>query len=285
VQEACAPMLGHAADVDMDMDTDYVVPSPQRPLPGTASYLVPGAFQPDAVGTTITSRMPTPIQPSFAAQVRGNNWGGAAGNIMQAGLAVGHLASHPAPLAIDGLVDRNRAPEAGSQDQSIPRSLDYSSMHRWSALQTRSLPSPISESGGEEMSSPGMVLDGMQMRSNSVDNSHSLPPRSYSAVNLAALHPLLTSEEQSAGLAGMDGPADRDSAIDVNTPAVSSPLSMDTDLPATPSPRKGHSRSRHTVNSWTIQPGMKKSFSIGYRADCEKCRNKVPGHFNHIIVS
>ncbi len=28
-----------------------------------------------------------------------------------------------------------------------------------------------------------------------------------------------------------------------------------------------------------------KSFSIGYRADCEKCRNRVPGHFNHIIVS
>ncbi|OIW24679.1 hypothetical protein CONLIGDRAFT_584053 [Coniochaeta ligniaria NRRL 30616] len=55
---------------------------------------------------------------------------------------------------------------------------------------------------------------------------------------------------------------------------------------ATPSPpRKGHSRSRHTVNNWTQQPGMKKSFSIGYRSDCEKCRLKVPGHFNHIIIS
>ncbi|CCF47106.1 hypothetical protein CH063_15626 [Colletotrichum higginsianum] len=59
-----------------------------------------------------------------------------------------------------------------------------------------------------------------------------------------------------------------------------------TSAPATPSPgRKGHIRSRHTVNSWTWQPGMKKSLSIGYRADCEKCRLKVPGHFNHIIVS
>jgi len=55
--------------------------------------------------------------------------------------------------------------------------------------------------------------------------------------------------------------------------------------PTTPSPRRGHIRSRHTVNNWTWQPGMKKSFSIGYRADCEKCRLKVPGHFNHIIVS
>jgi hypothetical protein len=56
--------------------------------------------------------------------------------------------------------------------------------------------------------------------------------------------------------------------------------------PATPSPgRKGHIRSRHTVNSWNWQSGMKKSFSIGYRADCEKCRLKVPGHFNHIVIS
>ena len=136
------------------------------------------------------------------------------------------------------------------------------------------------------MGSPGMVLDGVQMRSNSMDNSHSLPPRSYSALNLHTLHPLFTSEEQSAQLADMNRPAsNRDSGIDVNPPTASSPVSMDTDPPATPSPRKGHSRSRHTLNSWTIHPGMKKSFSIGYRADCEKCRNKVPGHFNHIIVS
>jgi hypothetical protein len=59
----------------------------------------------------------------------------------------------------------------------------------------------------------------------------------------------------------------------------------DTD-PSSPSPgRKGHQRSKHTVNSWTWQPGMKKSFSIGYRSDCEKCRLKVPGHFNHIVIS
>jgi hypothetical protein len=44
-------------------------------------------------------------------------------------------------------------------------------------------------------------------------------------------------------------------------------------------------RSKHTIDSWTWQPGMKKSFSIGYRADCEKCRLKVPGHFNHIVIS
>jgi len=283
VVQPSVPMLGHAADMDMDMDTDYVVPSPQRPLPGGTNHLIPGAFQPDPIGTTITSRMPTPIQPSFAAQVRGNNWSGAAGNIMQpAPAALGQPASH----ANGG---SHTTAVVGFQDPSVPRSLEYSSSSGWNTMQTRSLPSPISEIGGEEMCSPGMVLDGMQMqmRSNSLDNSHSLPTRSYSALDLPSLHPLLTTEEQSAELAGMDRPASqqRDSGIDVNPPPVSSPVSMDTDPPATPSPRKGHSRSRHTVNSWTLQPGMKKSFSIGYRADCDKCRNKVPGHFNHIIVS
>jgi hypothetical protein len=63
----------------------------------------------------------------------------------------------------------------------------------------------------------------------------------------------------------------------------SSPISGGS--PGSPSPKKGHTRSRHTVNNWTQNLGMKKSFSIGYRADCEKCRLKVPGHFNHIIVS
>ncbi|ROT42632.1 hypothetical protein SODALDRAFT_19755 [Sodiomyces alkalinus F11] len=60
-----------------------------------------------------------------------------------------------------------------------------------------------------------------------------------------------------------------------------------TSVPATPSPgrSRGHVRSLHTVNSWTWQPGMKRSFSMGYRADCEKCRLKVPGHFNHIVIS
>ncbi|TQS37194.1 hypothetical protein Golomagni_02340 [Golovinomyces magnicellulatus] len=30
---------------------------------------------------------------------------------------------------------------------------------------------------------------------------------------------------------------------------------------------------------------IKKSFSMGYRTNCEKCRLKVPGHFSHIITS
>ena len=37
----------------------------------------------------------------------------------------------------------------------------------------------------------------------------------------------------------------------------------------------------------TIQSGKIKSekttLAMGYRADCEKCRARVPGHFNHFV--
>jgi len=57
-------------------------------------------------------------------------------------------------------------------------------------------------------------------------------------------------------------------------------------------PKKGHSRSKHSLRNWSgfggelngNAGGMKKSFSMGYRNDCEKCRMKVPGHFSHIIT-
>jgi hypothetical protein len=55
--------------------------------------------------------------------------------------------------------------------------------------------------------------------------------------------------------------------------------------------KKGHTRSKHSLRNWTGfgtemtgNSGMKRSFSMGYRADCEKCRMKVPGHFSHIIT-
>ena len=53
--------------------------------------------------------------------------------------------------------------------------------------------------------------------------------------------------------------------------------------------KKGHTRSKHSLRSWTGMgelggTGTKRTFSMGYRHDCEKCRDKVPGHFNHIIT-
>lgn len=56
--------------------------------------------------------------------------------------------------------------------------------------------------------------------------------------------------------------------------------------------KKGHNRSKHSLRQWTgpgygengDAGGMKRTFSMGYRSDCEKCRLRVPGHFSHIIT-
>ncbi|KAL4972801.1 hypothetical protein BDW66DRAFT_143387 [Aspergillus desertorum] len=33
----------------------------------------------------------------------------------------------------------------------------------------------------------------------------------------------------------------------------------------------------------SINPAKKLVFSMGYRADCDRCRNRVPGHYSHIL--
>ncbi|KUI55671.1 hypothetical protein VP1G_02989 [Cytospora mali] len=229
-------------DVDMDMDMD------------DSTHLGPGPSQPDLVQPgNITSRMPTPIHCSFAAQVRGGNWSGAAGNVMQSGFG-------QPPV-----------------DRSVPRTMDQtamSAMADWSMVQNRRLPSPISESGCDDLGRPGMALS---------SQSHpGMPPRAASAMDLS------TPARSSSALSTIsDITGESGSNYSGHTPITdsSSGNAMDIESPATPSPKKGHARSRHTLNSWTQMPGMKKTFSIGYRADCEKCQQKVPGHFNHIIVS
>ncbi|CAG7562110.1 unnamed protein product [Fusarium equiseti] len=175
-------------------------------------------------------RMPTPIQPSFAAQVRGQQ-------------------AMTGPNGVANLGHQNY------EDQSVPRTMAGG----WQAAQNeRRLPSPICEDYNtmacEPITPVNMQFDasvygspGMEHPNVRVEPS---PPHDVE-------HPMMDVEEHEG---------DHD--------------------PSTPSPpRRGHIRSRHTVNNWTWQPGMKKSFSIGFRSDCEKCRLKVPGHFNHIIVS
>lgn len=234
----------HDVDMDMDMDTDDHVQD--------SAQLSPGHNQPDPVQPGgITSRMPTPIHCSFAAQVRGNNWSGAAGNAVQ--------------------------PSAFAQppvDRSVPRSLDRSALSDWNVVQNRRLPSPISESGGEELGSPRMVLDGQL--------HPGMPPRAASAMEFSAPARTMSALSIVSDNTGEDGSV---SSEQHSHNESSSDHTMDVEAPAGPTPRKGHTRSRHTLNSWTQVPGMKKSFSIGFRTDCEKCRQKVPGHFNHIIVS
>ena len=134
--------------------------------------------------------------------------------------------------------------------------------------------------------------------------SHESIPRSLDGLGAAAAQVLADWTEpqgrrlpspvsDSGGADGMDNPANGGSPPRPSSAAQLSRNEMDVQPlpsppPMTPSPGKrfGHTRSKHTLNSWTaLQPGMKRSFSIGYRSDCEKCRDKVPGHFNHIIIS
>jgi len=235
-------------------------------------HLQPGSLQPDPIGPpTITGRMPTPIQPSFAAQIRGGskNWSGAAGNIM--GTPPPQDIRHSAFGTQVSLHHEQQQAMAGGA--SVPRSLD-GGMTDWGQIQNRRLPSPISESGGEgdgSQGSSGMAMDPTPETSGACLGHETGPlPRASSAMEMGGSSPAARVPPR------------------VATPHVivtEGDGSMDVEA-ATPSPpRKGHSRSRHTLNSWTQQPGMKKSFSIGYRSDCEKCRLKVPGHFNHIIIS
>ncbi|KAH6605957.1 hypothetical protein Trco_005110 [Trichoderma cornu-damae] len=197
-----------------------------------------------------SGRMPTPIQPSFAAQVRGqqSEWAGPG----------------PVVTTLNGLINMGHHPSGFSDDQCVPRVM--SGLEDWQAVQNhRRLPSPISEVedcvpdqhfGEASM----MVDDGMGVTTDAT----------------AVLPPSLTRV--------MDHP---NAMMDMESPPHSHPHAADFggDAPSPSPARRGHIRSKHTINSWTWQPGMKKSFSIGYRADCEKCRLKVPGHFNHIVIS
>lgn len=87
--------------------------------------------------------------------------------------------------------------------------------------------------------------------------------------------------------------SDADMAMEVEVTQPLEEMSVDGDIK--PSPKKGHTRSKHSVRAWGggssfgsdmvgTGAGPRRGFSMGYRSDCEKCRMKVPGHFSHIIT-
>lgn len=182
-------------------------------------------------------RMPTPIQPSFAAQVRGQQ--------------SGWVPSEQATPPLNGVVNLGHHHTGSMDGSSVPRTIGNEA--DWHAVQqNRRLPSPISE--GDDSAS--------QLKEFADVSIHQCRPQE--AVDHDMDHP--------------------NAMMDIEPRTSTPPLDANGE-PATPSPKRGHVRNMHTVNNWTWQPGMKKSFSIGYRSDCEKCRLKVPGHFNHIIIS
>lgn len=207
----------------MSMDADTEI-TPLNSMPGVPN---------DAhISDAATGRMPTPIQPTFAAQVRGQGqqW---------------------AESGRSGLVNM------GHQYSGFARPTDLPTTKAdWRSFQNnRSLPSPICE----------------------------MEPPTHDSGECEHMGQRQGPHGDADSLREMEHP---NCMMDVETPRMPQQPAEQGGEPASPSPaRKGHIRSMHTVNSWTWQPGMKRSFSIGYRSDCDKCRDKVPGHFNHIIVS
>ena len=179
-----------------------------------------------------TTRIPTPILPNFAAQVRGQ----------QCGLA--NMGHH----------------HTGLLDPQVPRSIGMNS--DWQQVQSnRRLPSPISE----DADSPSMIIDG-----NGDDATSSQ----------------LSARLRNSSISNCEHDMEHPNAMELEASSPPSHQITEGDPAESPSPtRKSHMRNKHTINTWTCTPGMKRSFSMGYRADCEKCRAKVPGHFNHIIIS
>jgi hypothetical protein len=253
------PSSSMATDVlDNDMDMmDTSEPASQQGLQGHLN-VGQGSFQLDHSIPSATGRIPTPIHCSFAAQVRGNSWNGR--NAMHGDItATTPEEPNAAAFSSNGMVDLSSL--RLNAVAAPPAIAD------WGMIQNRRLPSPISECGGEDsQENARMALDSTSLHGghlSHVTHEHplvaELPPRASSAME---------------GRSGREG-----------TPSPEH-HPMDVECPTTGSPKKGHTRSKHTVNSWTtLQPGMTRSFSIGFRADCEKCRNKQPGHFNHIIIS
>lgn len=208
-----------------------------------------------------TGRMPTPMQPNFAVQVRGNSsWTG------------------PASAQMNGTVNMGHVYSGGIPDRSVPRTMQTNEC--WPHTVSHRIPSPIMEVDQSGMASLSMSVDSethccaeqqTQMAGqNMAEDMGMMDASAAQQLSFPNKHPRQPGNYE---------PYDPDESM----PA----LAQSTSAPATPSPGRspGHIRSRHTLNNWTQQAGMKKTFSIGYRADCDKCINKVPGHFNHIVIS
>lgn len=224
-----------SGDLDMDMAMDDTIGSTPHATYEASDCRIAPEHTDGSQGSVNAGCSPTSIPQSVAVQVRGNNWGGAAGNIM-------HNNNH---MVNSGVC-------------AVSRSLEHPGIiGEWTMTKNRSLPSPISESGVFDDLPDQEQIEGCGEHDSEIPQNFDQP-----AAMLSSPMPMASS-----------------------SPIRGSNVATDSDPAATPSPRKGHTRSRHTIVAWTAQPGMKKAFTIGYRADCEKCVNRVPGHFNHIIVS
>lgn len=75
------------------------------------------------------------------------------------------------------------------------------------------------------------------------------------------------------------------SAITVSPSGVTKEMMnrLDERLDDSYSPTEDIPRVRPPAEATSIQTRSKVKLLMGYRADCEKCRARVPGHYNHVI--
>ncbi|SPQ26724.1 cb110a06-f0cb-4d04-8068-681141d2c8d8 [Thermothielavioides terrestris] len=260
------PAYSAPFDGDMDMmDTSEPVPGSDQPGIQGHTRIEPPSSEANPPGPSVTGRVPTPIHCNFPAQARVKTWSG--GSIGY-GDALATTPEEPNAAAFNG----NGSVDISSQQPGAPGAAQ--ALVDWTTLHNRPLPSPISECGGEENTETArMALD------------TSAPPGSNHLSHVMHEHPLLAGLPPRASSAMEGRSSTREGTLGGEPQNAGGAMDLES-AGAVPSPKKGHTRSKHTLSSWTaLQPGMKRTFSLGYRADCEKCRMKVPGHFNHIIIS
>lgn len=86
----------------------------------------------------------------------------------------------------------------------------------------------------------------------------------------------------------LPSPISEDEAMDSPTTITGGMLdrlAMGTEIcePRTPLDRHRKMNTSEAVQGTVGSKGGKTILSMGYRADCEKCRTRVPGHYNHVI--
>lgn len=140
------------------------------------------------------------------------------------------------------------------------------------------VPSPIDE---DEVPTPPSAAEaaGSQFSMLTVNDMDIEPPPDSGL-------PTISVDDQDASAGAAPSPANLDSAIDVEP--------MDDTVPSLTvrKPRQrsgavssGHGGSPSPVRGEIMGMGQKRGFSMGFRADCEKCRLRVPGHLNHFVAS
>ena len=137
------------------------------------------------------------------------------------------------------------------------------------------IPTPIHSSFAPFIRAEKASLNDLDLDDEALVNRFRRPRRLPSPISEGEMSPSVL----------VDGIGDMQMEVDVR----SSQSEQET---SSPTPKKGHQRSKHSLRQWSghggdlssAGAGVKRTFSLGYRADCEKCRMKVPGHFSHIIT-